>query len=178
MKRYINVLLIALALFLALPVTVKAEQFDPELPCSCGHCYSRLPAMLFNTFEEWENYYLSHREQGIYWDSYLYRFYANRHDKDGNVVWQAPVFYPFKDYETWSNWWGTCLEKESSGEYQYEFLNEGNKDYWARRNRPCRTEQTAETVYIEPMDGLEETPTWKINLSNGWNVFLEYLGIR
>jgi len=159
-----GILIILLAVFIP-PMSVKAanEDYYPEEP--------------FDSFEEWETYYFENRRPGIYWDSWLY-CPKRKIDEDGNLIWWAKPGYPFKDVDTWKDWWDTCLEKQASGEYFYEYVNENNYRYWSRKNRTRTPEQLDDNVVIEPMEGLEETPRWKISLQIGWHEFLHYLGIK
>lgn len=123
MKKLINILLIALALAFVVPVNVKAEATD-NIKCMCKNgeqCPHRLPSRIFSDFEEWENYYFSHREVGIYWDSYLYKTFAFKYDANKNIIWKPNLCYPFDDVETWKFWFKTCIEKQKTGEYRYEF---------------------------------------------------------
>lgn len=124
MKKIINALIIALALSFVFPVTVNATEETEEvteIQCQCGdRCHHGMPAILFDTFEEWEEYYFAHRKIGTYWDSYLYKSYAYRYDADRNIIWKPPLSYPFKDMDTWLYWFDTCHKKQLSGEYKYE----------------------------------------------------------
>lgn len=125
MKKIINALIIALALAFVLPVGVKAQETGTEeIQCMCKggeKCCHRLPTRTFKNFEEWEKYYFDHREIGVYWDSYLYKTYAFRYDKDRNILWKPTFCYPFEDIETWLYWFDTCWEKQAKGEYKYEW---------------------------------------------------------
>lgn len=123
MKKIIYSLIIALALAFVLPVTVKAAETD-TIKCMCNggeECRHGLPSLHFKTFDEWEEYYLSHRKMGIYWDSYIYKSYAYKYDANGKVVWMPGYFYPFEDVETWKFWLDTCIEKQRTGVYKYEW---------------------------------------------------------
>ncbi len=123
MKKIINALIIALALAFVLPVVVEAKE-ETDIQCMCNggeECRHGLPARTFATFEEWEDYYFTHRRIGIYWDSYLYRSYAYRYDANKKVVYVPPISYPFEDIETWKSWLETCGEKSRTGIYKYEW---------------------------------------------------------